>query len=150
MSIPKVFEQPLSLWEPLLGNENLWGALGNPFRTQDGTGDMAFLPPCDITEEKNAFNIHVDLPGIEKKDINVTLQEGILHIEAESSSVEENKEGDKVIRSERRYGKQIRRFNLGRQVSDNDVKASFKNGVLRLQVPKSKPVDAACKKIAVH
>ena len=52
MSIPKVFEQPLSLWEPLLGNENLWGALGNPFRTQDGTGDMAFLPPCDITEEK--------------------------------------------------------------------------------------------------
>ena len=73
-----------------------------------------------------------------------------MHIEAESSSVEENKEGDKVIRSERRYGKQIRRFNLGRQVSDNDVKASFKNGVLRLKVPKSKPVDAACKKIAVH
>ena len=53
MSIPKVFEQPLSLWEPLLGNESLWGALANPFRTQDGTGDMAFLPPCDITEEKN-------------------------------------------------------------------------------------------------
>ena len=111
---------------------------------------LGLLSYTHITEEKNAFNIHVDLPGIEKKDINVTLQEGILHIEAESSSVQENKEGDKVIRSERRYGKQIRRFNLGRQVSDNDVKASFKNGVLRLQVPKTKPVDAACKKIAVH
>ena len=150
MSLPRIFDHPLSLWDTLQDEDSFFSRLARQPRTQDDNGRMAFLPPCDITESKDNFGIKVELPGMNKDDINVSLKDGVLHVEAESSSVEEEKEGDKVLRSERRYGKYIRRFNLGKNVSDNEVKAAFKDGLLNLTIPKQEVVKAEETKIAIE
>ena len=95
------------------------------------------MPATDISESDTAYNISAELPGIKKEDINVSLHDGVLSIEAESKSEHEEK-GDKQIRTERRYGKFVRRFTLGNNVSESDVQARFENGVLKLTIPKMK------------
>ena len=100
--------------------------------------DSAFnMPATDISESDDAYNISAELPGIKKEDIKVSLHGGVLSIEAESKSEHEEK-GEKQIRSERRYGKYVRRFTLGDNVSESDVQAKFEDGVLKLTVPKLK------------
>lgn len=149
MKLPQIFDHPLSLLDPLQDDNNFFSRFARLPRTQDDKGHMAFMPPCDITENKKGFTIKIEMPGMKKDDININLHDGVLHIEAETSSEEEEKEGDIVLRSERRYGKYIRRFNLGKNVSDNDVKASFKDGLLKLKIPKHKAVETETKKIAI-
>ena len=95
-----------------------------------------FAPRVDIKEEKDHYEITAELPGVDKKDIHVHVREGILTLEAETSKEEQKKEKGKVIRQERRYGKFMRSFNLGVDVQEADIKASFKDGVLKLEAPK--------------
>ncbi len=107
------------------------------------------MPATDITESEHAYNISAELPGIRKEDIKVSLHDGLLSIEAESRSEHEEK-GDKQIRSERRYGKFVRRFTLGANVNEQGVEARFEDGVLKLVVPKLKePVAPKAKSIPV-
>lgn len=93
------------------------------------------MPATDISESENAYNISAELPGIRKEDIKVSLHDGVLSIEAESKSEHEEK-GDKQIRTERRYGKFVRRFTLGPNVNEQGVEAKFEDGILKLVVPK--------------
>jgi HSP20 family protein len=149
MSLPRIFDHPLSLWDPFQDEGNFLSRLTRLPRMQDDNGHIAFLPPCDIIEDKNSFKVNIELPGISKDGINVSLKEGVLHVEAESSSEEEEKEGETVLRSERRYGKYIRRFNLGKNVSDSDVKATFKDGILNLDIPKQEIIEEEATRIAI-
>jgi HSP20 family protein len=98
-----------------------------------------FAPRVDIKEAGDHYEITAELPGVDKKDIQVHVRDGILTLEAETTKEEKEKKekkGDKIIRQERRYGKFMRSFNLGADVSEADIKASFKDGVLRLEAPK--------------
>ncbi|NPU92461.1 MAG: Hsp20/alpha crystallin family protein [Gammaproteobacteria bacterium] len=95
------------------------------------------MPATDISESAEAYNISAELPGIRKEDIKVSLHDGVLAIEAESKSEHEEK-GDKQIRTERRYGKFVRRFTLGNNVNEQSVQAKFEDGVLKLTIPKQK------------
>jgi HSP20 family protein len=95
-----------------------------------------FAPRVDIKEAGDHYEITAELPGVDKKDIHVHVRDGILTLEAESTKEEQEKKGDKVIRQERRYGKFMRSFNLGADVAEADIKASFKDGVLKLEAPK--------------
>ena len=107
------------------------------------------MPATDISESAEAYNISAELPGIRKEDIKVSLHDGVLAIEAESKSEHEEK-GDKQIRTERRYGKFVRRFTLGNNVNEQSVQAKFENGVLKLTIPKQKePVAPKPKSIPV-
>lgn len=99
------------------------------------------MPATDISETAEAYNISAELPGIKKEDIRVSLHDGVLAIEAESKSEHEEK-GDTQIRSERRYGKFVRRFTLGTNVNEQTVQAKFDNGVLKLTIPKQKEPEA--------
>lgn len=99
------------------------------------------MPATDISENETAYNISAELPGIRKEDIKVSLHDGVLSIEAESKSEHEEK-GDKQIRTERRYGKFVRRFTLGANVNEQGVEAKFEDGVLKLTVPKLKEAAA--------
>ena len=103
------------------------------------------MPATDISENDNSYTISAELPGIKKEDVKVTLHEGVLSIEAESKSEHEEK-GDKQIRTERRYGKFVRRLNLGTDIKEEAIEASFKDGVLNLVVPKKKESTAATPK----
>ena len=98
--------------------------------------ELIRAPAIDVTENKNAYHIKADIPGIKKEDIDVSVHDGVLEISAETKSEEETKEGDKVIRKERRYGKYFRSMTLNQQVDETAVTATYKDGVLELTLPK--------------
>ena len=95
-----------------------------------------FAPRVDIEEVKDHYEITAELPGVDKKDIHVHVKDGILTLEAETTQEEQEKKKGKIIRQERRYGKFMRSFNLGADIQESDIKASFKDGVLKLEAPK--------------
>jgi HSP20 family protein len=102
----------------------------------DSKASTFFAPRVDIKEANNHYEITAELPGVDRKDIQVHVRDGVLTLEAETTKEEKEKKGDKIIRQERRYGKFMRSFNLGADVSEADIKATFKDGVLKLQAPK--------------
>lgn len=100
-------------------------------------GDNQFrMPATDIQETDQAYEVTAELPGVKKEDIRVSLDRGMLTIEAESRQEEKQEDSGRVLRSERRYGKYMRRFALGPGVNDDNVSARFEDGVLHLTIPK--------------
>ncbi|MAR91088.1 MAG: heat-shock protein [Pseudomonadales bacterium] len=131
------------LSSPFRGFDSFQQLVDNVFGR--GTGgfpafaDEAFnMPATDISESDTEYTITAELPGIKKSDINVALHDGVLSIEATNKSEHEEK-GDKQIRSERRYGRFVRRFTLGDNVDESSVQALFEDGVLKLVVKKTEP-----------
>lgn len=95
-----------------------------------------FTPNVDIQELAEEYQFHAELPGLDKKDVNITVKENMLTI----SGVKKNKKEDKndnFHRIESSYGKFQRSFRLSQNVKQNDIKAEFKNGVLDITVPKA-------------
>lgn len=101
----------------------------------------------DVVEEKEQYVLKADLPGINKEDIKVSLENGILTIEGERKSEAEDKD-KQVHRIERSYGRFVRSLNLGTRIDDSKIRASYKDGVLQLNVPKAEA--AKPKSIDVH
>ena len=95
----------------------------------------------DIKDHKNSYEIVVDLPGYEKDNIEMTINDGYLTINAKTKHEvnEGNEEGSKFIRKERYYGECSRSFYVGNTIKEEDIKANFKNGVLSVSVPKKDP-----------
>lgn len=91
------------------------------------------LMKTDIQENDNQYIIEIDLPGFNKEDIKVDLEYGYLNINASKKS--EINDNSKYIRRERYYGKLTRSFYVG-DVLLEDIKANFKNGILKLEIPK--------------
>ena len=89
----------------------------------------------DIKEKKNEYIIEIDLPGYQKENIKVELENGYLVIEAKTNETKEHEE-EKIIRKERYYGECSRKFYVGNDIKEEDIKAKFSNGTLRLCVPK--------------
>lgn len=114
--------------------ENAW----LPFQNS-GSRLGTFAPRVDVKEHDNAYEISVELPGVNKEDVHVSLHNGVLSIEAEAKQENKEEKEGKVIRQERRFGKFVRSFDLGPQVQESDVSASYSNGVLTLSAPKVKP-----------
>lgn len=118
--------------------DNLFNGFWSPSREMGENTDVAFSPRVDIEEKKDSYKITAELPGVDKDDVHVSLENGVLSIEAESHQEETEEEDGRVIRQERRYGKFIRSFNLGSSVSEENIKAKFKNGILTIKAPCSK------------
>ena len=92
---------------------------------------------ADVKEKKDSYEIALDLPGYVKNDVKVELSEGYLTISAKHSEDKEEKSKDeRYIRKERYVGQMQRSFYVGDEITDEDIKASFTNGVLNLTVPK--------------
>ena len=101
----------------------------------------------DVKETDEGYEVNVDLPGFNKDEIKLELNNGYLTIRTEKSleKKEENKKG-KILRQERYAGTMQRSFYVGSHVREEDVKASYENGVLHLQIPKKEAVQAPEKK----
>jgi HSP20 family protein len=95
-----------------------------------------FSPRVDIRDLEDHYEITAELPGVSREDIQVHVKDGVLTLEAETRHEEKEEKEGRVIRQERRYGKFLRSFNLGSDVEESDIKASFKDGVLTLEAPK--------------
>ncbi|MBI2306778.1 MAG: Hsp20/alpha crystallin family protein [Rhodocyclales bacterium] len=90
----------------------------------------------DVKEEADAYQVHAELPGVKKEDIHVTIDGGQVSISAEVKQEKEVKEGGRVLRSERYFGKVARSFQLAQDIDDGKAVARFNDGVLELTLPK--------------
>ena len=90
----------------------------------------------DIREKKDKYVIEMDLPGYEKENLNLSLKDGYLEISAHVEREENNEEGEKFIHKERFFGHCSRSFYVGEQVTEEDIHAEFKNGILKVSIPK--------------
>ena len=93
----------------------------------------------DVTEKNGAYLVHAELPGVKKEDIAIEIDGDTVTIAAEVKRESEAKEGEKVLRSERFYGKTQRAFALPAEVDEARVEAKFADGVLELVLPKKAP-----------
>ncbi|MBR6020766.1 MAG: Hsp20/alpha crystallin family protein [Lachnospiraceae bacterium] len=95
------------------------------------------LMKTDVKENENGFELNIDLPGYGKEDVTAELKNGYLTINATKKTEDENKEnGGRYIRRERFYGSCSRSFYVGKQVTEEDIKAKFENGILIVTIPK--------------
>lgn len=115
---------------------NEFDLFGDMFRDPFFTDDESRIMKTDIKEKKDKYLIDIDLPGYDKENIKINVEDGYLTIHATIDSNKEEKEEGKFVRKERYMGSCSRTFYVGNAVENEDIKASFKNGTLRVEVPK--------------
>ena len=105
------------------------------------------LMKTDVHEQKDHYEIDMDLPGFKKDEIRLELEDGYLTGSADKALQQENNDDKgKLIRQERYTGSMQRSFYVGKKVKEEDIKAKFEHGVLSLQVPKEEAVPEPEKK----
>lgn len=90
----------------------------------------------DVSEAGGNYMVKAEIPGVKKDDIHVTIDGNLVSISAEVKQEKDVKEGEKVIRSERCYGKAMRSFRLDQEVDQDKAQAKYADGVLELTLPK--------------
>lgn len=100
-------------------------------------GDMPLADvKVDVTETDTAYAVKAELPGVDKKDIDVKIDGNVVSISAKAERNKELKEGERVIRSERYSGVFSRTFSLESDIDENAASAQYQDGVLSLTLPK--------------
>jgi len=133
----------MQVWNPFQEFENMlerysksgMSNLGKQMSTDLSFADWA--PSVDIEEEDDKYLIKADLPGVDKKDIEVKLENGVLSIRGEKKTEKETGKGTKHHRTERFHGTFARSFTLPDAVKPDQVDAAYKDGVLSLTIPKA-------------
>jgi len=95
----------------------------------------AWLPALDLTETKDNLIVKAELPGVDPKDVEITLSGNVLSIKGEKKQEKEEKEEDYHL-IERRYGSFVRSIRLPVEVQEDKIEASYKNGILKIVLPK--------------
>ena len=113
---------------------DLWDEM---FRDPFFTGEReSRLMKTDIMEKKDKYIVDIDLPGYEKEDIKIEIDNGYLIVNAKTSHHKDEKEEGKYVRKERFVGECSRSFYVGEDIKQEDIKASFRNGTLKIEIPK--------------
>ena len=95
------------------------------------------LMKTDIKEKGDKYLLEVDLPGYEKEDIKIEIEDGYLTVHASmNKNIDESDKDSKYVHKERYVGECSRSFYVGEDIKEEDIKASFKNGTLKLELPK--------------
>ena len=123
-----------------VGVDDLFAGFLRPI--QEATRDSAHPIRIDVSEDANAYRVAAALPGVKKEDIHVTVDQNEVTIGAEVKRETEVKEGERVLRSERVYGKSTRVFTLGQDIDEAAIEAKYADGILSLVLPKKAPVSA--------
>ena len=115
-----------------------------------GRGEQAWptIPAVDVSETDKGYQIKAELPGMDEKNIEVKLADGVLTIKGEKQEEKEETQKDYHLQ-ERSYGSFQRTFQVPNGVDTNGIEANFKNGVLTLNLPKTAEAQKATKKIEV-
>ncbi len=125
--------------DPYTEWDGLFSDFFRPLRLTREDNEALAMPRVDIEEKDDNYLMKVDLPGVRKEDIEVSVHEGVLSIKAETKEESEEKREGRVIRRERHYGGFLRRFNLGQDVDESKAAVAFSDGVLSLTLPKKSP-----------
>lgn len=97
--------------------------------------DSAWVPSIDVEEDEKSIHVRAEIPGIDEKDLNVTLEDNVLTISGEKKE-ERKEENKRYVIAERRFGSFKRSITLPDEVKADSVKATFKNGVLTIDFEK--------------
>jgi len=132
----------ITRYDPLRDVASLQDEVERVFRQTFG-GDRpatsaagAFSPALDVEETEDAFNLHVELPGVAAEDVDVSLEENVLTISGERRFYDE-KQADGFRRIERHFGRFHRAVRLPDRVDPDRVAASYRDGLLMISVPKA-------------
>ena len=123
-------------------------ALARPSADKELMTFADWTPACDIQETPEAFVIHAEIPDVKREDVKVTVHEGVLTLAGERKSEKEEK-GRKYHRVERSYGRFQRSFTLPTAVDETKVAATFKDGMLNVQVPKALQATTAAREVKI-
>ncbi len=125
-----------ALGDPFRG----WPSLVEPFKAWGARLTDWTSPAAEASSDDSAYRIAVEVPGVEEKDIDVTVHEGMLTVKGEKKTTREEK-GETWYFSEREFGSFSRSFRLPPDADENGVKASLKDGVLSVTIPRSKAAE---------
>ena len=143
---------------PTLFNENLFDDWMNDFDLFRGFGNEAEhklygkhanrMMLTDIREHEDHYEVNIDLPGFKKDELNIELKNGYLTITAAKGLDEDEKDkSGKLIRQERYAGTMQRSFYVGEEITEEQIKAKYENGVLTLTIPKKEEKKVPEKKL---
>jgi HSP20 family protein len=122
--------------------EEAFNEMLRPYGEAEGVAARAWTPAVDIREDADGLSLVVDLPGLGKDDVSITLENNVLTIAGERKFVADEKKNESYHRLERHYGAFSRSFTLAPTVRTDKVEATFRDGVLTVHLPKqeeSKP-----------
>jgi len=100
------------------------------------TGEQEWVPAFDVSETENEIVVKAELPGVEVKDIDIAVTDGLLTIKGERKLEKEDKK-ENYHRIERQFGSFSRSFNLGQKVKADGIEAAYKDGILTVTLPKA-------------
>ncbi len=108
----------------------------------DGNREAIEPIRLEVTEDNNAYRVAAQIPGVKKEDIHVSVDDNEVTLSAEIKRETSAKEGEKLLHSERFYGKTTRSFALAESIDEGNVSAKYSDGILNLVLPKKAPVAA--------
>ena len=134
-------------WQPYHHRTNPWAGLSRIQRqmsemfdhfadNDESVTNISWVPRVEVSEHKDKYQLSVELPGIDKKDVHVEVQNNTLSISGEKESAIEDQDENYHIR-ERVYGKFNRTFELPSRIEADKIDAKYNNGVLNLAIPKA-------------
>ena len=145
MDRPSIFSDNFEMMNGFF-DDSFWGS-------HSGLRTMTTMA-TDIFETKDGYEIEMDLPGFKKEEFSISLEDGNLTIQAAKGLDEDEKEkkSGRYIRRERYAGSCARSFYVGDDITEEDIKAEFKHGILKIFVPKkeAKPEVEQKKYIAIE
>jgi HSP20 family protein len=112
-------------FEPFFGRFNF---------LEDETKSGVWAPPVDVAEEKDKIFVRVEVPGMNERDLKVSFEDGLLTVSGERQF--ERKDDRNYHRIERTYGSFTRSFSLPRTIDPNSIAASYRDGILEIEIPK--------------
>lgn len=140
-------------WEPFNGLDRIQSRINEFFdeafgrsRAYPSSATNTSYPPVDILESRDAYLIRAELPGMKKEDINLELRDGAVTLSGERK-FDEPAAGVEYHRSERVAGKFLRSFYLPQTIKQEDMRATYRDGILEIHVPKAD--EAKPKQIAI-
>ena len=135
---------------PLFGDwmDDLWNRTG--LATMPRYSDMPAVERAlmDVIDKGDHFEVKVDMPGVKKEDIEVSIEGSRVAIRAETRSTKEEKEGERVLHTERFVAMYARTFELPADVTEAGAEAHYEDGVLTLMLPKRAP--ATTRKLTIN
>jgi len=112
---------------------------GRGWRTDEPSSTTTWSPAVDIYETENEITVHAELPGVERKDIGLNLEKNVLTLKGERRFEKETKQ-ENYHRIERAYGGFSRSFSIPAIVDEERIRAEYKDGILKISLPKKEQV----------
>ena len=143
----------MQMFEPSFGEslETMFRRMANTWRLRDSMLEGMDVH-VDVVEKDGTYQVHADLPGVKKEDINVRIDGNVVRIDAQTHDAREIKgNGDNVLCNERYYGAVSRTFSLGQAVDETKATGKYADGVLTLELPKKASApEPEAKRIEIH